>query len=150
MMQLPNPKPSQLWAEFKAFAFKGNLIDLAVAVVIGAAFSKVIDAVVKDIIMPLVSYLLPGKAGYESWHLGRLMIGHLLAELLNFLIVAAAVFLVIVKLIGAIMKKSTAAAADEPATKECPLCLSVIPAKATRCSQCTADLPPAPANSPAT
>src|SRR3954469_20285038 len=88
------------WSEFKNFAFKGNMIDLAVAVVLGAAFAKVIDSIVKQIIMPLISYVDPGKGhGYETWALGRVQIGPVLAELVNFLLVALAVFIVIVKVV---------------------------------------------------
>src|SRR3954452_17636126 len=63
----PTKKAFSLWDEFRRFAFKGNVIDLAVAVVIGAAFGKIIDSLVKDIIMPLVSVVLPGDQGYQSW-----------------------------------------------------------------------------------
>jgi large conductance mechanosensitive channel len=133
---------STLWADFKAFALKGNLIDLAVAVVLGAAFAKLIDAVVKDVVMPVVSLITPGRGrGYETWVLWRFPIGHLLAELLNFLIVAAAVFVVIVKMLGSVVKKAAVPpAAAEPVTKECPFCLSIIPLKAVRCGHCTSDL----------
>ena len=136
-------KAGSLWAEFKNFAFKGNLIDLAVAVVLGAAFAKVIDAMVKGVIMPIISYLDFGKGGgYETWHIGRIQIGLVLAELLNFTLVALAVFLVIVKVVGALIKRATAPPAEgEPTTKECPLCLMTIPFKAKKCGHCTADLP---------
>jgi large conductance mechanosensitive channel len=129
-----------LWQEFKAFAFKGNMIDLAVAVVIGAAFGSVIKSIVDNIIMPLVAYVTP-KMSYTEWHLGRVMIGKFLADLLNFVIVAFAVFVTIVKLLGAVMKRvGSTPAPSEPATKECPFCLSVIPVKARKCAHCTADL----------
>lgn len=138
-------KISSLVQEFKEFAFKGNLIDLAVAVVIGAAFGKVIDAIVKDVIMPLVGYIfafahLPKS--YESWKLGESTIGHLLAELVNFLIVALAVFLVIVKVVGGMVKKmaSRPVAPSEPTTRECPMCLSIIPIKAKKCAHCASEV----------
>jgi len=136
-------KTGSLWTEFKNFAFKGNMIDLAVAVVLGAAFSNVINAIVKAIIMPLISYVDLGKGGgYEAWHIGRLQIGVVLAELLNFTLVALAVFIVIVKLVGALVKRAAAPPpAGEPTTKECPRCLMTIPIKATRCGHCTSDLP---------
>jgi len=136
---------SKYWDEFKAFAFKGNMIDLAVAVVIGGAFGKVISAIVADIIMPLVSYALawmPGGQNYTTIHIGRILIGELLGEIVNFVIVAAAVFFVIVKLMGAVMQKAAGStpAPSEPTTKECPMCLSNIPLKAKKCAYCTADL----------
>ena len=137
---------SSMAKEFKDFAFKGNMIDLAVAVVIGAAFGKVIDAVVKDLVMPIVEFVPALKgAGYEAYKLGPFRVGHLASELLNFVVIAAAVFFVIVKLLGAVMKAANRkpAAPSEPTTKECPRCLSLIPIKATKCSHCTADLVPA-------
>ena len=65
----------KLWQEFKAFALKGNMIDLAVAVIIGAAFGSVINSLVKNILMPVLSYLLPSPEGYRGWHIGRIEIG---------------------------------------------------------------------------
>jgi large conductance mechanosensitive channel len=137
---------SKLWAEFKEFAFKGNMIDLAVAVVIGGAFGDIIKAIVADLIMPLVGYatsILHVPSNYEKWQLGNFLIGHVLAAILNFLIIAVAVFVVIVKVVGAAMQKAAgpAPAPGEPTTKECPLCLSVIPIKARKCAHCTSDLP---------
>lgn len=132
-------------AEFKEFAFKGNMIDLAVGVVIGAAFGKIITAFVNDIIMPLVGYAISIAhipSDYTTWHLGNFMVGNLLGEIVNFLIVAFVVFIVIVKVVGGAMERATAKPADpsEPTTKECPKCLSVIPIKAIKCANCTSDL----------
>ena len=132
---------STLWSEFKTFAFKGNLIDLAVAVVLGAAFGAVVNSLVKNIVMPLISYVIPTEGGYRAWHIGRIEIGVFLGELLNFAVVALAIFLVMVKVLGSIMKK--AAPPPDPAaptTKECPFCLSTIPLRAVRCGHCTSDL----------
>jgi large conductance mechanosensitive channel len=85
---------------------------------------------------------MPGGESYETIHIGKFMIGDLLSEIINFIIVAAAVFFVIVKLIGAVMKKAAGStpAPSEPTTKECPMCLSNIPLKARKCAHCTADL----------
>jgi large-conductance mechanosensitive channel len=228
-----------LWSEFKSFAFKGNMIDLAVAVVIGGAFSGVITAVVADIIMPGISYVVTGaqktaegvstaaeqakkavglpsskpstgpstqpstqpstepstqpatqpvaaaqatagpgaappvllekigalenevaqlkaaaaappppaadkvdtKAVDFTWKIGRFKAGDFVGQIINFLLVAFAVFIFIVKLLGTIMKRAGGTPApSEPTTRECPLCLSVIPIKAKRCAHCTADL----------
>jgi large conductance mechanosensitive channel len=127
--------------EFKAFALKGNMIDLAVAVVIGGAFGNVITSIVKNIITPLIGYVTPNTK-FADWHIGRVMIGNLLDDVMSFLLIALAVFLVIVKLLGSVMKKAgPAPAPSEPVTKECPFCLSVIPIKAVKCGHCTADLP---------
>src|SRR6267142_1197657 len=109
----------QIWAEFKSFAFKGNMIDLAVAVVIGAAFGAVVNSLVKNIVMPMLSYVIPTDGGYRAWHIGKLEVGTFLSEVLNFVIIALAVFLVIVKLIGHLNKKAGPPPAPaEPITKE--------------------------------
>ena len=134
------------WDEFKAFAFKGNMIDLAVAVVIGGAFGKSVTAMVNDIIMPVVGYatsILHIPSDYQTWHLGNFAVGDLLSEIIQFLMIATAVFIVIVKLLGSVMQKAAGStpAPSEPTTKECPMCLSNIPLKAKKCAYCTADLP---------
>jgi large conductance mechanosensitive channel len=132
---------SSLWQEFKTFAFKGNMVDLAVGVVIGAAFGTVIKSIVENVITPIIAYATPGLS-FAQWHVGRIMVGRLLNDLLTFLLTALAVFIVIVKLMGALMRKASPAPADSgPVTKECPLCLSTIPLKARKCGHCTADLP---------
>jgi large conductance mechanosensitive channel len=136
-------KAGGLWTEFKNFAFKGNLIDLAVAVVLGTAFGDVIKSIVNHVIMPLISYVDMGKGGggYREWHVGRIEIGAVLGELLNFTLIALAVFIVIVKLVGTLMKKAAPPPpAGEPTTKECPYCLMVVPIKARKCGHCTSDL----------
>jgi large conductance mechanosensitive channel len=133
-----------LWQEFKEFAFKGNMLDLAVAVVIGTAFGAVVNSLVKNVIMPAVSYVQPSSVGYQAWHLGRIQIGAFISELVTFLIIAATVFLLIVKIIGALLKRATAPPPPaEPVTKECPFCLLRIPIKAVKCGHCTTDLTPA-------
>jgi large conductance mechanosensitive channel len=141
------------WKEFRTFAFKGNMIDLAVAVVVGNAFGAAVNALVKNIIMPIISYPvgLAGKDGqlesYKQWHIGQVEIGPFLAELFHFLIVALAMFLVVVKLFGS-MQRLISRDDGTPATKECPYCLSMIPHKAVKCSHCTADLVTSPDGKP--
>jgi large conductance mechanosensitive channel len=98
-------------------------------------------------IMPLVGYatsIAHIPSDYTTWHAGNFLVGNLLGEIVNFLIVAIVVFIVIVKLIGAAVKKAAPtsdAPPAEPTTKECPRCLSIIPIKATKCANCTVDLP---------
>jgi large conductance mechanosensitive channel len=125
--------------EFTAFIMKGNVIDLAVAVVIGAAFGKIITAFVDGVIMPLVTYVLPANIKWEEWVLGKFRLGTVLGATVNFLIIALVVFLVLVKFLGKFMKKEEAPAAP-PTTKECPACLELVPLKATRCKHCTSQL----------
>ena len=148
-MALPRVKMPSLLEEFRKFAFKGNLIDLAIAVVIGAAFSSVIKSMVDNIIMPLVGFVLPGKGGWTEWAIGpenhRIKVGLFLSDGLNFLIIAFAVFIVMVKFLQLLQKHVMEEKKGEaPTTKECPACTSSIPIRAIKCPQCTADIPAAP------
>lgn len=90
--------------EFREFALKGNVIDLAIGVIIGAAFGKIVDSLVKNIIMPLVSVIMPAEQGYLDWKLvlggKEIPYGLFLGEVVNFLIVALALFLFLVKFLG--------------------------------------------------
>lgn len=133
-------KGTQLLQEFKKFAFKGNVVDLAIAVIIGGAFGKVVTSLVNNVLMPLVSYVHANPNGYEAWKIGHVKIGAFLGDVMNFLIVAFAMFLVLVKFLGAIEKAVPWTRPDEPPTKECPFCLSTIPYRATKCAHCTADI----------
>jgi len=115
----PLEKPFTLIDEFKKFALKGNVIDLAVGVIIGAAFGKIIDSLVKHLIMPALGVLLPGEQGYLGWKLliagKEIPYGLFVGEVLNFLIVALALFIIIVKFLGWVMKaKKEEAAAPAP------------------------------------
>jgi large conductance mechanosensitive channel len=98
--------------EFKNFAFKGNLIDLAVAVILGVAFGKIVDSLVKHIIMPFVGMLLPGEQGYLGWKIAvgakEVPYGLFIGEVVNFLIVAIVLYLFIVKVLGYLMKAKEA------------------------------------------
>ena len=105
--------------EFKAFAFKGNVVDLAVGVIIGAAFGKIVDSLVRNIIMPLAGCLIPGEQDYLGWRFvlnGKAIpYGLFIGEVVNFLIVALALFFFIVKFLGWVMKIKTQQAAVTPA-----------------------------------
>ncbi|MGA2082571.1 MAG: large conductance mechanosensitive channel protein MscL [Holophaga sp.] len=127
--------------EFKAFISKGNVVDLAIAVVVGGAFGGIVKAFVDGIVMPLVSYVLPARMAWEEWALGKLRIGLVLAAALNFLVIATVVFLVLVKLLGSVLKRKEEAAA-EPTTRTCPACLETVPKAASRCKFCTSALEP--------
>jgi large conductance mechanosensitive channel len=108
--------------EFKQFALKGNVVDLAVAVVMGGAFGKIVDSLVKNIIMPIISLIMPGEQGYVNWKLvigqKEIPYGLFLGEVVNFLIVALAIFFVIVKLLGWLTKKKEEEKEEEPAAPE--------------------------------
>ena len=120
----PTKKALTLVEEFRNFAFKGNVIELAVAVIIGGAFGKIVDSLVKHIIMPAVGVILPGQQGYLGWKLTLLgkeiPYGLFIGEVVNYVLVALAVFLFIVKFLGWILrvKKEEAAAAAPPLTKD--------------------------------
>jgi large conductance mechanosensitive channel len=149
---------TNVWTEFKEFAVKGNAVDLAVGVIIGAAFGSIINSLVKDVVMPPISLLTGGldfsnkfmilraakdgstafntpadaaKAGAITWNYGNFV-----TLVINFLIIAGAVFL-LVRAINQLRKP----AAKEPDTKDCPACAMKIPIKATRCPHCTTELP---------
>jgi large conductance mechanosensitive channel len=120
----PAKQAMSLLDEFKKFAFKGNVVDLAVGVIIGAAFGKIVDSLVKDVMMPLIAIIMPGDQDYQGWvweYSGqKVQYGHLLAETVNFLIVAFVLFLFIVKFLGWIMSynKKTEEAAPPKPTRE--------------------------------
>lgn len=141
--------------EFKEFAVKGNVIDLAVGIIIGAAFGKIVTSFVNDILMPPIGRLLGGfdfsnlfinlssvpatsLAEAKAAGLATINYGLFLNTLIDFLLVAAAVFLLVRQINR--LKRSSAAETPAPATKECPYCFNRIPVKATRCGFCTSEL----------
>ncbi len=147
----------KIWEEFKTFAIKGNAVDLAVGVIIGAAFGAIVNSLVKDVVLPPISVLTGGldfsnkflilraakdgstafntpadaaKAGAITWNYGNFI-----TFVINFLIVAVAIFLVI-RIINQLRHP-----AEEPVeTKNCPACAMKIPIRATRCPYCTSEL----------
>jgi large conductance mechanosensitive channel len=126
-----------VWREFKAFLIKQNVLALAVAVVIGAALTKVVDSIVADFIMPIVGAATPGGA-WRTWTLDAgpvaFGIGNFLNALLNFLIVGFVAW----RLAKAFIRPAPATA--EAATKACPFCRMTVDAAATRCPHCTSAL----------
>ncbi|NNM85543.1 MAG: large conductance mechanosensitive channel protein MscL [Phycisphaerales bacterium] len=128
--------------DFRDFAFKGNMIDMAVGIVIGGAFGAMVTSLVNDIVMPFIATFEPKpKKGEKplAWH--GIQYGHFAGQVVNFLIVALVMFILIVVVVGKIKKlTSKPAPVAEPTTKECPYCLSTIPIKAARCAHCTSDL----------
>jgi large conductance mechanosensitive channel len=146
-----------MFNEFKKFAMRGNVVDMAVGIIIGGAFGTIVKSLVDDVLMPPIGLLLGGvdfsdlfitlKQGttagpYLTLALAKeagavtMNLGLFINAVISFLIVAFAVFLLI-KAINKLQKPPPAAA---PATKECPKCFSAIPIKATRCPQCTSEL----------
>lgn len=139
--------------EFKEFAIRGNVIDLAIGIIIGGAFGKIVDSLVKDVIMPPVGMIM-GKVNFASLFINlsgtpyqtleeakkagaaTLNYGIFISTIVDFLIMAFVVFLM-VKQINRMKKEAPAPAPD---SRECPFCFSKIPLRATRCPACTSDL----------
>jgi large conductance mechanosensitive channel len=150
-----------MWKEFKDFAMKGNVIDLAVGIIIGAAFGTIVRSLVDDVIMPPIGYILGNvdfsnlfvtikdgvkAAGpYETLQAAKdagavtVNYGVFINTMVSFLIVSFSVFM-LVKFLSALKKKDENISAQEPTTKECPYCYSQISVKATRCPECTSEL----------
>ena len=122
----------KLWDEFKAFAFKGNMLDLAIAVVIGAAFGKVISSLVSDVIMPLVGLIPLAKDGYQAWMLGPVKIRHLPRQPVGFLDCRRSGLSGVGESDRQLDEEARGPRGPPPAVKECPMCLSVIPQKARK------------------
>lgn len=138
--------------EFKEFALRGNVLDLAIAVIIGGAFGKIVTSFVNDIIMPPIGLLL-GKVDFSGLYINLsgvayeslakaieanapvIKIGMFFNTLIDFLIIAFIVFLIV-----RAINKLKPAPVPAPATKDCPYCCSAIPLKATRCPNCTSEL----------
>ena len=149
-------KSKGFWSEFKAFAIKGNAIDLAIGMVIGSAFTSIVNSLVKDIITPLIG-ALTGGLDYSEWFVSLdgtkyntlaeaqeagaavLSYGNFITAVINFLIVAMVIFIVFKKLLVA--HKKVAEVEVAPVTeKECPYCKSTIKIEAVKCPHCTSDL----------
>lgn len=144
-----------MWKEFKEFAVKGNAIDLAVGVIIGAAFGKIVTSIVEDLLMPPLGKVL-GNLNFADYYIPLsdkiqpgmsldaakkagapvFAYGNFITVLINFLIVAFCIFLV-VKAINKLKRPSPTA---PPVAKDCPACMMSIPVKATRCPHCTTEL----------
>lgn len=131
---------------FKQFMMRGNVVDLAVAVVIGAAFGAVVTALVKDLITPLIAAII-GKPDFSKIAFtinGSLFpVGDFINALVSFLLVGSAVYFLVVLPINALTARlHRGEAAPDPTTKKCPECLSVVPIAARRCAFCTSTLLP--------
>jgi large conductance mechanosensitive channel len=125
--------------EFRDFAMRGNVLDLAVGVIIGGAFGKIIGSLVNDILMPLIGLVLGGvDFSGQVFTVGAAVVkwGAFVQAVIDFIIIAFVIFLIIK---GANATRKAPPPAD-PTTQECPYCFSVIPIKATRCPNCTSEL----------
>lgn len=131
-------------AEFKAFALRGNVMDLAVGVIIGAAFQAIINSLVNDVISPLIGLFANTDLSYLSVTVRDVEIryGAFLTAVINFLIMAVIIFFLVkgMNALANLGKKKEEAAPAAPATKKCPYCKSEIAIDATRCPHCTSEL----------
>jgi large conductance mechanosensitive channel len=125
--------------EFKEFAMRGNVMDLAIAVIIGGAFGKIITSLVNDVLMPLIGLVLGGINFSEQAFVFREAVikwGAFVQSIIDFLIIAFVIFL----LVRALNRFNQPAPAAAPTTKECPYCFTTIPLQASRCPNCTSEL----------
>jgi large conductance mechanosensitive channel len=124
---------------FRDFVLRGNVVDLAVAVVIGAAFTTVINSLVSDIINPLISAIV-GKPNFSFLvaylNGGKITYGNFINAIIQFIIIAAAIYFMVVMPVQKLLKRFFPSKAEPPKTKPCPQCLSDIPIAATRCAHC--------------
>ncbi|HEY8292733.1 MAG TPA: large conductance mechanosensitive channel protein MscL [Thermomicrobiales bacterium] len=129
--------------DFKAFILRGNVVDLAVGIIIGAAFGTVVAAFVKDLITPLIA-AIGGKPdfaalGFTINH-SRFLLGDFINAVVSFLIIALVVFFFVVRPVNALMNRRKTETPVDPMTRECPYCMSSIPTAATRCAFCTQEV----------
>lgn len=136
---------------FRAFILRGNVVDLAVGIVIGAAFTAVVNAFVSDIITPLIPAGNLGLSAYfiQIPHGGRMLIGTFINSLISFLIMAFVVYFFVVRPVNALTSLYKKGQPEAATTKECPYCISNVPLQATRCAYCTSPLPPVQPQQPA-
>jgi large conductance mechanosensitive channel len=132
---------------FKQFLLRGNVVDLAVGVVVGAAFGTLVTALVKDLMTPLIAAIVKAPDFSELFFTingSRFLYGNFLNALISFLIVAASIYFFVVLPINTLVARARAAQKPaDPTTKKCPECLSEIPLAARRCAHCTSLLMPA-------
>jgi len=125
--------------DFKAFVMRGNVMDLAVAVIIGGAFGKIVSSLVSDILMPLIGLIIGGiDFSGLAFTVGsaKVTYGNFINNAIDFIIIAFVIFL----MVRAIAKLEKPAPATAPTTKDCPYCFTAIPIQATRCPHCTSEL----------
>ncbi|MGD0976733.1 MAG: large conductance mechanosensitive channel protein MscL [Minisyncoccia bacterium] len=129
--------------EFKQFLLRGNVVDLAVGVVIGAAFGTVVSALVKDILTPLIGAIarVPDFSGLAfTINKSKFLYGNFLNGIISFLLVATAIFFFVIKPMNYLVSRSHKEPPADPTTKKCPECLSEIPIQAKRCAHCAQKL----------
>jgi large conductance mechanosensitive channel len=141
----PAKRAYSLMEEFKAFAFKGNVIDLAVGVIIGSAFGKIVSSLVDNILMPVIGILVPGGKGYQGWFASidgkEIPYGKFIGDVVNFLIVSLALFLFIVKFLGWMLRVKHESPSPPPLTKDQELLAEIRDLLKRRESSASGDTP---------
>src|SRR3954447_4137002 len=136
-------------SDFKAFILRGNVVDLAVGIIIGAAFGAVVAAFVKDLVTPLIA-ALGGKPDFSTLGFtvnhSRFLVGDFINAAISFLIIAVVVFFFVVRPVNALMERRKTETPVEAKTRDCPYCLSSIPMAASRCAFCTQEVAPVAAS----
>lgn len=129
-----------MFNDFKAFLLRGNVIDLAVAVVIGAAFKAIIDSFVTDLVTPMIG-AFGGEPDFSTLHFtinsSRFMYGAFINQVISFVIIAAVIFFFVITPVNALMARAKKEPPADPTLKKCPECVSDIPVNAKRCAFCT-------------
>jgi large conductance mechanosensitive channel len=142
-----NPDEGGAMKDFKEFLLRGNLVEMAVGIVIGLAFTAVVAALISDLITPLIAAII-GKPDFSGLtftvNKSHFLYGSFINALITFIVIAAVVFFLVVKPVNALMRRRKTEPAVDEMTKQCPYCLSEIPAAAGRCAFCTQEVGPAP------
>ena len=132
-----------MWNDFKKFVLRGNVVDLAVAVVIGTAFTQVVQAFVKDIITPLIASIA-GEPDFSRVQItlnhSHILVGDFINALVAFLLLATMIFFLLVQPVNLLITKTRHEPPPDPSVKKCPFCLSEVALRATRCAFCTSEL----------
>ena len=132
-----------IFNDFRQFLLRGNVVDLAVAVVIGAAFGAVVTAMVEDLITPLIA-AIGGETDFSALHFtvnnSTFRYGDFMNKILTFVVIAAVVFFFVVTPLNALIARARREPPADPTTKKCPQCLSEIPIDASRCAFCTSEV----------
>jgi large conductance mechanosensitive channel len=138
--------PIRTWAsEFKQFLLRGNVVEIAVGIVIGVAFNAVVQSLVKDLLTPLISAIF-GQHDFSDWTFrvnnSLFRPGSFVNAVISFVTIAFAVYFFVVKPVNTLVAVSRNRESDDPSTRKCPECLSEIPLQARRCAHCTAEVGP--------
>ena len=133
----------RLLQEFKQFLLRGNVVDLAVAIVIGVAFTELVQSFVENVVTPVIASF-GGAPNLDAWTItlsgSEITYGRFLTQLISFVVIACVVFFFVVKPVNALISRARRDKASDPTTKKCPFCTLEIPIDATRCPNCTGEL----------